>query len=162
MKSLMTAGNYDWITIQEHGYNMWSIFDQKQFEDEKIDGFGQAFAVPEELDTSMPLTYIVRWAPNSNETSGDVALDFVYGQAAIGTILNGTNTEIVITDVTTTTINSANQIYETRFHFSIPESQPGSGVFIVLKRDAAIGATGDTYGGDIYAINVELSGYFWH
>jgi len=94
--------------------------------------------------------------------AGDVALDFVYGQAAIGTVLDGTNTEYIITDITTTTINTADQIYETSFTFSIPESLAGSGVFMALKRDADGGLTGDTYAGHVYVINVEMIGTFWH
>jgi len=135
---------------------------KNKFEEGDEDGFGLIFAVPTGLDTSMPLRFVIRWAPNSDEAAGDVALDFVYGQALIGTVLDGTNTEVIDTDVTTTTLNTADQIYETEFVFSIPESLPESAVFIVLKRDADGGATGDTYAGDTYAVNVEVNGTFWN
>ena len=135
---------------------------KNKFENGKIDGFGQAFAVPEGLDTSRPLTFIIRWAPSTDVAAGDVALDFVYGQAQLGTVLDGTNTENISTDITTTTLNTANLIYATTFTFSIPTSLATSGVFMVLKRDAVAGATGDTYAGNIYVVNIEMDGYFWH
>ena len=135
---------------------------KNEFQDGSIDGFGQAIPVLSGLDTSLPLTYVVRWAPNSDEASGDVALDFVYGQAVVGTILDGTNTETTITDVTTTVLNSSDEIYESRYEFSVPDSLPEQGLFFVLRRDANGGATGDNYGGDIYIVNVELLGTFWH
>jgi hypothetical protein len=134
------------------------------FANNASDGFGQAFGVPEGLDTSLPLIYIVRWAPTSNAASGVVALDLSVGQAQIGTVLDGTNAETTFTELTTTTLNTANQIYEDRFVFSISESLPEEGVFFVLQRQASggTGPTGDTYGGNIKIVNTELFGQFWH
>jgi len=135
---------------------------KNELQDGSIDGFGQAIAIPDGLDTSLPLKYVVRWAPSSDENAGDVALDFVYGQAQVGTVLDGNNIETTITDITTTTANTEDQIYETEYLFSIPDSLPEDGLFIVLRRDANGGATGDDYGGDVYIVNVELLGTFWH
>jgi hypothetical protein len=135
-----------------------------QFSNNVSDGFGQAFGVPGGLDTSMPLKYIVRWAPNDDAPSADVVLDLVFGQAQLGLELNGSNTETTISQTTTTTANTGDIIYATEFEFSISSSLPTSGVFFMLQRQATggTGPTGDTYNGHIYIVNTELFGWFWH
>lgn len=135
-----------------------------EFTNNASDGFGQAFGVPADLDTSLPLTYVVRWAPSDNAPSGDVVLDFTYGEAILGLVLDGTNTETTVSGLITTTSSTANEIYSTEFEFSIPNSLPKSGVFFMLQRQASgnTGPTGDTYKGNIYIVNVELFGWHWN
>ena len=134
-----------------------------QFANNASDGFGQLITIPYGLDTSIPLEYIVRWAPTTNVASGIVALDFTYGIGKVGVVLNGGNPETTDTQPITTTLNTANQIYETSFLLSIPTAVPENGLFMVLQRQAAggTGPTGDTYGGNIYIVNLELFGTFW-
>jgi len=43
---------------------------KNKLENGNIDGFGASFAVPSELDTSMPLIYTVRWAPDADLRGG--------------------------------------------------------------------------------------------
>ena len=134
---------------------------KNQFQTGSDDGFGQAMPVPDGLDTSLPLEYIVRWAPSDDLASADVALELVIGQAVIGTVLDGGNPEVTLEEVTTTILNSADEIYENRYTFSIPDSLPDDGLFFVLQRRALTNAN-DTYTGNIYIVNVELKGTFWH
>lgn len=116
------------------------------------------------IDTSLPLTFTVRWCPSTDVASGDVALDFAYGTAVVGTVLDGNNTEVFATDITTTTANTANLIYETTYQFYVPNVVPEDGIFMAFQRQAAggIGPTGDTYSGNIYIVNIELDAHFWH
>jgi len=135
-----------------------------EFANGTTDGFGQMVAVPEGLDTSLPLEFTVRWAPTTDAASGDVVLDLKYGIIKVGTVLDGTNAELTASDLVTTTLNTAEQVYESTISFYTPTAVLGDTIALALIRQAAgsPGPTGDTYNGNIYVISVLLQGYFWH
>ena len=135
-----------------------------KFSNNASDGFGQIVSIPEGLDTSLPLHYTVRWAPSTDTASGDVVLDLICGIVQVGTVLDGTNAEATVSGLITTTVNTAEQVYETTLSFSVPAAIPEDDIVFMLQRQASggTGPTGDTYGGNIYIVSVDLSGTFWH
>jgi len=140
------------------------VVTDNEFANGTTDGFGQTVAIPEGLDTSLPLEFKTRWAPTTDVASGDVVLDLTYGTIKVGTVLNGANTEQEKSDSVTTTANTAEQVYESTIQFSIPDAILGDTIVLALRRQAAgsPGPTGDTYNGNIYIVSVLLQGYFWH
>lgn len=120
-------------------------------------GKGILFNVPDGLDTSKPLTFTYRFAPTSDEVSGDVDFDLYRSIIKEGDVLDGTATETLITEATTIGTSTAEQVYEVSFSFTEPALIPGDQVVLSIKRT---GST-DTYDGEVYMISAEGDGKFW-
>jgi len=141
----------------DYGTLLNFVVQKNQLQSGRTDGFGQIFAIPEGLDTSRALTLRVRWASESS-ASGNVELRFIRGEISIGTVLNGTNTETTMLDVTNGPF-VANKIVETEFEFFEPSLVPQNQVPFAIMRYAGTGS--DTLAANVYVSSLELEGYFW-
>jgi hypothetical protein len=130
---------------------------KNRLESAKFDGFGQLFNIANGLDTSMPFLLNVRWASVAT-AAGNVELQLVRGRLSTGTILDGANTEITLSDVATGPF-TADEIVETQFEFYENDALPGDEIPFAIVRDAGSGS--DTLAQHVYVVSTELIGNFW-
>lgn len=126
-----------------------------------VDGVGETLAVPDGLDTSLPLTLEIVWVPSTNNT-GDVELESRHAViAAVGSVLDGTIASTLLTDITTVALNTIDTTYRTTFEFSIPTAETGDLLALTYFRDATAGNPDDTFVGNVEIAFTRLRGIFW-
>jgi hypothetical protein len=124
------------------------------------DASGQSFRIPVGLDTSLPITYRIRYAPN-NDFAGNVEHEIYLARVREGAILDGTTTEQVTRRIVAVPLNSDNLVLQEEFDFIISDALPGDTYVISHYRDGRAGNLDDTYNGNIYLVASTLTGTFW-
>ena len=139
------------------------VLDQNdnEYQNNAVDINGFIINVPEGLDTSMPLTVNMRFAPIGTG-SGNVEWEALVGTIQVGTTLSGGNTFDTYTDIVSVGPNASNQVYASSISFSVPTLLVDDQMIIGIKRDATGDNADDTFAGGAYIIHASLLGYFWN
>jgi len=124
------------------------------------DGAGSIVRLPEGLDTSLPITFNLYWAPDT-AGAGNVEHELYIGRLAPGTLLNGANLGQVNRKIQAVAVATQDTVYEQAFDFNIPDAIPTEALIWSYVRDSSGGNPDDTLGGAIYLVNMILTGYFW-
>ena len=124
------------------------------------DGSGSIFRIPEGLDTSLPIEFRIKWAPDT-AVAGNVEHEVYLGRLFDGLTLDGTNVEDVVRVIAAVAIATQDDIYTDEFEFDIPEALTTDAYIWSHVRDATGGNPDDTLGGAIYIVHATLTGYFW-
>jgi hypothetical protein len=126
-----------------------------EFAQSSTDGRGGVITVPDGLDTSRPLTFTIVLAPTGNDVADDANIVFYYGAADDTTVLDGTNSEIAMTNNVAISA-TAGTVSTTSFTFPANTVEPGDRIPFGYTRPS-----GDPYGGAIYITGTTMSGVFW-
>lgn len=136
------------------------IVTNNQLPDGDASGVGDIIIIPEGIDTSLSIQYEVLWAPVTGAT-GDVELALKRSLFKVGSVLDGSNPETDLFDVTTISSGVADKTYRTTFSFIEPTAVPGDMLALAIGRNANAGNADDTLSSDIYIVSVRASARFW-
>ena len=131
---------------------------KNKFENSVTDGFGLKFRIPSATDTSRPLYVRWRWA-QVDAGVGDIRFDFRFGRITIGTLLNGGQTEEILSVPAAAVSGTVSSIQETSVELNVSSYLPGDTVIFALRRLGGDGA--DTFAGSIYIVDLEGDATFY-
>jgi len=124
------------------------------------DGSGGTFRIPEGLNTALPITFQLLFAPIST-ASGDVEIEMYMAEVSAETILNGSVTELGPKSDIVSVAGTSDKVYESSHEFDLPNVIPGDSFIWSIIRDATSGNADDTYNNDVYIVGWSLAGTFW-
>lgn len=130
-----------------------------QFSDTAVDAIGMVVPIPDGLDTSLPVSVRVAWAPLNN-AAGFVEWHVGYTVFYAGDLLNNSLPESLVT-VVTAAPGTQHQVAISTLEFTIPTALPGGFIAVRLYRDGTPGNADDTYAEHVYVASLQMNGYFW-
>jgi hypothetical protein len=140
--------------------NTYLVVENNDRDRAKKDGSGGQFRVPDGLNTALPITFRILFAPSTADV-GNVENEMYLAPIGAGRVLDGTIPERGPVGAITAVGGTADKIYACEHSFIIDDVLPGNTFIWSLIRDATGGNPDDTLNASIYIVGWTLTGYFW-
>ncbi len=141
--------------------NIQVVTVDNRFSDGAVDGVGTESFIPLGLDTSSPLRFDVLWAGDTATGAAAVELEVNFASIKVGDILDGSASDSLLTAIIAQGAFTAQELIETPFSLPIPTLLENELLALTVFRDATGGNADDTYGGDVYMVDLHVTGLFW-
>jgi len=120
---------------------------------------GTQIEVPENLDTSRPVTFILVWTTDGTDTSA-VKWDLFVTEIQAGDVLNSTVNELAVITNSIAPSGTAQTVYKTTFSANIENLTPGDEIAFLLRRNGSGGGS-DSNSNSAIALTMAWEGYFY-
>ena len=147
-----SPGNYDVDLSANVSYRQA----RSQFNGGGLESCGTQIIVPEGLDTSRELEFVLDWVSNGTSTAA-MRWDFYVAEVPAGSILNSTTIEQPVVTKNISPTGTAEEVIQTRFAFRLNDLKPGESFGFSLYRNGSA----DSNGNNSAVLAMSIEGYFW-